>query len=299
LKGKKFELKEIERQHKHTDVLITVETLEGEIYKIIVEDKTHTKEHGKQLTDYVDDISKEQSAYKVRGIYYKTGFQSDLSAVKEAGYMIIDRKTMLDFMRPYVPRTSNLIFLSYYNYWNNFQEESEKYRTTPISKWEWKQINGFYDSLKHGGRINQDRLWMNYGYVAQKDGGFDGLWLGLCEDDKITVDGSSWAIYLQLEIVPKDKARTRLCLKLCANDNVMSDYDKKAVRNSIIYDENWNYRLAPYNFSRPNKLSLGKHMTVGIYNADLVDDEGTVSVLKNAIEDYSKLLSDIKAALNL
>ena len=40
-------------------------------------------------------------------------------------------------------------------------------------------------------------------------------------------------------------------------------------------------------------------MTVGIYNADLVDDEGTVSVLKNAIEDYSKLLLDIKAALNL
>ena len=57
LKGRPFTLQDVERQAGHIDVLLTAE-LAGTTYKIIVEDKTYTREHSKQLMRYKEEIQK-------------------------------------------------------------------------------------------------------------------------------------------------------------------------------------------------------------------------------------------------
>ena len=88
LKGRPFTLQDVERQAGHIDVLLTAE-LAGTTYKIIVEDKTYTREHSEQLMRYKEEIQTKFPGCIPCGVYYKTGFQSDLSAVHEAKYQYV------------------------------------------------------------------------------------------------------------------------------------------------------------------------------------------------------------------
>lgn len=286
----------IERQVEHTDVLLTVKC-KNEKYKIIVEDKMYTNEHDNQLKKYLDTIKEIYSDYHVRGVYYKTGFQSDLSVVKEAGYNFISRKQMLDFMHPYTEKIKNQIFLDYYEYWNDFQKKVEEYKSLPVSDWGWHQINGFYDFLKANNDTSYQNLWTGYGYVANQSGGFYGLWTG-DYNSKVSLDGRLYELYLQIEAVPSTNTSVQICLKLSVKDN-LDKSDIRKDRNDIIFDENWNYKLGKYNFVKPKRLSLGNHMTLGTYalNFEKIKDltyKIILDKMEEAIKDYLKLLSDIK-----
>ena len=88
---------------------------------IIIEDKTFTSEHDNQLLRYVNQVKEVYPHAKIRGVYYKTGFQSDLKNVQAANYAIVTRKDILSLMKPYTEQTKNQIFKDYYEYWNDFQ----------------------------------------------------------------------------------------------------------------------------------------------------------------------------------
>ena len=102
-KGKNFKLLNVERQVDNVDVLLTVDC-EGVIYKIIVEDKTYTSDHDNQLERYKKNLEDQHKAdnFIIKGVYYKTGFQSDLSSVEKSKYKVIKREKMLKLMQPYV-----------------------------------------------------------------------------------------------------------------------------------------------------------------------------------------------------
>lgn len=276
----------IERQVEHIDILLTVEC-GCQKYKIIIEDKTYTKEHHNQLKNYFDAIKKKYSEYIVRGVYYKTGFQSDLSVVRDAEFNIVMREQMLEFMRPYVSRTTNRIFLDYYEYWNDFQNKVDKYEFLPISQWEWRQVYGFYDFLKKQNDVMLKNIWTGYGYVANQSGGFYGLWTGM-NDYKIILNNNWYELYLQIETFTNESSYMQICLKLCSTEKTETSVLKKD-RDDFIFDDNWKYKLEKYNFVKPQRLSVGKHMTIGIYNADINDLSSALSAIDCAIEDYSKL----------
>ena len=126
--GKNFKLLNVERQVDNVDVLLTVDC-EGVIYKIIVEDKTYTSEHDNQLERYKENLKDQHKAdnFIIKGVYYKTGFQSDLSSVEKSEYKVIKREEMLGLMKPYAEKTNNQIFISYYNYWNSKQKLVETF----------------------------------------------------------------------------------------------------------------------------------------------------------------------------
>ena len=292
LKNRQFELLNIERQVDHVDVLLTVKTAD-KLLKIIVEDKTHTNEHDNQLVTYKQNISEKYPECEVCGVYYKTGFQSDMSAVEQAGYNIVARKQIVDFMHKYSLKTSNQIFLDYYAYWNDFQVKTELYEDRPVSEWGWHQINGFYDSLKTTNFISSLGLWMGYGYVANKSGGFDGMWIGF-DDYKILINDTLWELYLQMEIVSGANTSAQLSLKLCAADkNIDTDTIRK-VRDYIVYDEAWNYKLNKYNFLKPKRLSIGKYMTIGLYNADYSMARSIREAIREAVKCYAEVLHSLK-----
>lgn len=295
LRDSDFSLLKIENQvvlskDNRLDVLLTVQQ-NGALLKIIVEDKTYTSEGDNQLSRYLSQAEINYPGCDIRGVYYKTGFQSDLSAAEKAGYTIITREQMLAFMKPFVPKVTNQIFIDYFEYWNAFQEETEKYLSLPLSEWSWKQINGFYDSLKTAKFFEKYGLWMGYGYVANQTGGFEGLW-AFFDDCCININGTVFELYLQLEI--KAQSFAQLCLKLGAKEAGVNTDILRDSKNMLVYDSDWNYKLSNYNFHRPKRLATGRHMTIGIYDADMNDYVSAKVALNSAIRDYELLMKSLK-----
>ena len=286
-----FTLTDVERQVQHVDVLLTVTSSCG-TYKIIVEDKTFTGEHDNQLKRYLENTGKAFPDCKVRGVYYKTGFQSDLSAVKESGYTIITREQMLGFMKNYVSATSNQIFIDYYNYWNDFQCKTEQYCDLPVSQWDWKQVNGFYDYLKNSNFFGAQGFWSGYGYVANRNGGFHGLWFG-SNDHRICLNGSDYELYLQMETSVGEKSSAQLCLKLSVVGTHTGKGAIRAARDSLIYADNREYTLSKYHFHKPSRLAIGQHMTIGVYDAPLHDYATMKDALHKASLDYIAFLQTL------
>jgi len=75
-------------------------------------------------------------------------------------------------MQRYLKDTSNEIFKNYYYFWNQFHERSKAYKDIPIKKWDWIQVNGFYDSVHNSDFCKSNKLSSNYLYVPNPSGGF-------------------------------------------------------------------------------------------------------------------------------
>lgn len=309
--GKNFKLLNVERQVDNVDVLLTVECEEN-IYKIIVEDKTYTSEHDNQLNRYVEELAKkhEENTVIVKGVYYKTGFQSDLSSVKEAHYEIISREKMLNLMQQYVDKTNNQIFISYYNYWNSKQKLVETFETLPVVDWGWWAVYGFYDYLhtktKSDKFLDNHGFKSNYSYVSNVAGGFECFHMPLKDAnkelfivDQIDKDGKvikhkCW-LYLQIEtIIGAEKTNMEIRLKV-ANDNEnntrVNTYDLK---NKFLTK----YVYGNTKFVKPASLRTGKWMTVGIYDVKFGENDGVevlMKLLEDAISDYKMILEKYNA----
>lgn len=298
LKCKNFKLIDVERQVDKIDVLLTVEC-EKKVYKIIVEDKTYTSEHDNQLKRYVDGLAKkhEENTVIVKGVYYKTGFQSDLSSAEDAHYEIISREKMLNLMQQYVNKTNNQIFISYYNYWNSKQKLVDTFKTLPVVNWSWWAVYGFYDYL-HTETDFLDKHGFNssYSYVPNRSGGFECLYIPLKDIDKEKFivksnqnyeDCICW-LYLQIETIVKyKKTYMEIRLKLANDENTKVDvYDLK---------ENFltKYVYGHTKFLKPASLRKGTWMTVGIYGVEFGENDGVEVLMKSledAISDYKMIL---------
>lgn len=288
-----FTLTQIEHQvalskKNRLDVLLTVEAV-GRVYKIIVEDKTYTSEGDNQLQRYVDEATAKFPGCIIRGVYYKTGFQCDLSAAKNAGYTIINRKQLVDFMRDFATATTNQIFLDYYNYWSTYQNETELFQTLPLSQWGYKQVYGFYDYLKESAYFADNGLWFGYGYVPNKNNGFYGLWAG-SDIYSITINDKIYELYLQMETVTGDVPTSQICLKLSAQEEKPDWEHLRATRDYLVYTPDWTYKLNEFHFHKPKRLALGRHMTIGVYDVSLTDFDNFMKALQLAVQDYNKFL---------
>ena len=295
LAGKNIVLENVERQIDHMDVLLTVIS-EEEKYKIVVEDKINTSEHSNQLLRYLDIIHKKYPEFLARGVYYKTGFQSDLSVIEEAGYQIITRSEMLDLLAPFKTQTSNQIILDYYEYWSDFEQAAQSFQKKDLSEWDWRCVNAFYDSLKNSSFPEEKQVEMGYDYVANPSGGFDALWI-VPYKNQIQICDISCRLYLQIEAAGEGGKYTfPICLKL-APDSESSKESWKKVRDTIVYDEWWNYRLSDYHFKKPSRLGSGGHMTIGVYDAKYEKAEKLKEALSLAIDEYTRIVSDLQSHL--
>lgn len=299
--GKDYKLLNVERQVDNVDVLLTVEC-EGKFYKIIVEDKTYTSEHDNQLNRYKENLIKQQKDpnVEIKGVYYKTGFQCDMSNVIKSGYEIIDREKMLQLLGAYADKTNNQIFISYYEYWKDKQKLAESYKTLPVVDWGWWAVYNFYDYLHRKSEFLSNRGFnSDYWYVANPSGGFECLYIPLKDTDKeiFNVDNideddkkteyKCW-LYLQIETILRyEKTSLQIRLK-------MGNEDGKRVGTYSLKEkflEKYVYGFT--NFVKPARLSPGQYMTVGIYDVTFGENDGLDILLKaldEAIQDYYKIL---------
>lgn len=295
LREQPFALTDIERQVMHIDVLLTI-TTGNQIYKIAVEDKTFTSEHDNQLVRYLDSLRNIYPECKVCGVYYKMGFQSDLSQVRAAGYQIVTRAQILALMGQFIDRTENNIFLDYYEWWNNYQQETLLYQSLPLAQWRSPQIYAFYDDLQNSNFAKERSAWMGYGYVSNPNGGFVGLWTGLF-DNHMKIQGANCEFYLQIEPewdVETQKYTFPIRLKLSLQPVNEQQIPTKEIRNIVIYDKDWQYQLILFNFYKPKRLATGKTMTIGEYAAVSNNASQFQNSLVSAFEDYQRFLEYLK-----
>ena len=278
-----FYLDKIEKQVGNIDVLLTVVS-NGEVYKIIIEDKTYSAEHDNQLERYKQNVKTLKNAelyqpVKVIGIYYKTGFQSSYKNVRKAGYKIFDRKKILELLAPYVEETDNQIFRDYYSYWNNFERLSLEYKEKDFADWSWQTVNGFFNHIQNVIEENSD-MWCGYDWVQNKSGGFWGLWYGL-NDDYIEKDGIKGELYLQVEI-RWDEGLNRYYYKNCLKFNKASGNDA----DYTILQESVRDEMLKCGFEEPKRIGHGKHITIGVFG-----DESIVSyndIEKDILDSFEK-----------
>ena len=290
-KGKHIILTDIERQTRHIDVLLTV-VCEGKTYKVAVEDKTHTSEHDNQLKNYLAFLRSAYPECVSCGVYYKTGFQSNLSAATQAGYRIITRSRMLEILAPFVMKTCNQIVRDYYEYWYAFERDAQAYVSLPLAKWNRRQVYGYYDALKNSQYPSEWQVEAEYFNVSNKAGGFENFCIWGC-NDLVAVCEVKCELYLQLEASCANEGyRFPICLKL---KPISADVPAKDVRNALIYDESGRYCLSAYHFLRPARLSAGRHMTVGVYDATYETADELTDALAAAIRDYRRLVDRLQA----
>lgn len=272
---------EPERQYKSIDILLTV----NDKYKIIIEDKTYTKEHDNQLERYFDIVKSDFTNYVVKSVYFKIGFQSDTSAVERAGYMYFGLESVLPVIEKYAFKTTNEIFMSYYFHLKQWYNDINKYKSLPVCKWGEAQINGFYNSLEK----NFCGMQSDYGYVPNQSGGFYGMWF--YNDIYRTCNGAMYDLYLQCEF---SNGEMKICYKASSQSDTKIN---KEEREYFIWRkrDNWVNIAEKNGFEKPPRLRGGKTSTLGIYNfsSNNISYIEIKKILSDAIKSFKQIIKEL------
>lgn len=221
-------------------------------YFIIIEDKTNTPEHSKQLERYKKIASSHclQKGYKLVCIYIKTGNESlaDLQKITKKGFSVFDRKSILEILNKY-SNIKNNIFSDYLERLSGLEEKNNRFDKLDISKWKNTDWQGFYQFIERNLGLND----INWGWTNNLNGGFSYFCFSWFDWEYNS------AVYMQLE---QDKAR--LCFKVEIDvDNI--ECDKRKIRNElyeIIISEAKKHNYLE--IKRPNRFGSGNYMTFAV-----------------------------------
>lgn len=251
---------EVFKQYERIDVLCVV----NDVYPIIIEDKTGTKNHSNQLLRYVNTIkNREFKNENIIPIYFKSQDQDSYSNVVKNGYQPFLRKDILEILSSY--NGKNEILVDYREHIKSIESQVESYKVLPIENWKWNSWIGFYKNLqKQLGEGGWD-------YVSNPNGGFLGFWWHFQGDDKCKQ-------YLQLE-------ENKFCFKIC----VENKSERSLLRNKWYRIIKNNAEEFGLNVRKPSRFGSGDYMTVCILNEEyrvntngILDINQTVKLLKKA-----------------
>ena len=273
-----------QRQYKHIDILLTV----NDRYKVIIEDKIGTSEHSKQLELYREAICKEFSPeYEIRGVYFKTGYQSNLSGVIAANYKICMRNDILSILQKHAGTIQNNIFQDYYSHLESLAQAASNYSKLPIKNWGWQQIYEFYETCIK--ELSYTNMGMQYGYVHNPSGGFDAMWF-YHNDCYVTFDNLKYELYLQCEFTAGE-------LKIRYRASASEDKISGERRDLLVWKKKngkWEDVAKSYKFVKDGKYGSGRSVALGTYEEQYDTADGAIRAIKHAIMDFKQLVAEIK-----
>jgi hypothetical protein len=125
-------------------------------YGIIIEDKVHSTDHSNQLERYLTKISELKTCNILIPIYFKTGYQVNLSRIIENKYHHYTVKDLLKVITPEKVSVINNDVLSQYQsyllqkekHFDNAEIESNDYLIKPIKDWKWWSCVRFFHDYK-------------------------------------------------------------------------------------------------------------------------------------------------------
>lgn len=168
---------QIWQQHHKIDVFVNFK-MNNQKVAIIIEDKTYSNAHSKQLERYLNKI-KAEGYDVIVPIYFKTGFQPDF--YEEINnhyypYTIKDLKEVLHKGKDL--GVHNDIFNCYFEFikeneieYDNCKFGFENYMKIPVSDWGWWNWNGFFKS-------NHKNFGAGTGIIPNPRGSLLGFWFG-------------------------------------------------------------------------------------------------------------------------
>ncbi|NMA31628.1 MAG: PD-(D/E)XK nuclease family protein [Candidatus Methanofastidiosa archaeon] len=276
-KPQDFQITEVytKRQWENIDILAVI----NDEYVICIEDKTNTGEHSKQLERYKQIVSEryKDKNYNLVFIYLKTGNESSatLKKIIEKGYMIIDRKAVLNVFSQRV--VHNDIFNDFKEHLSDIEYQTNSYTKFENIKSKWKAGEGFFVKLQE--LISECTDWQ---YVPNRKGGFLGFWYHRQKANDIG------EFYIQIENAFKDGIK--LVIKIAnwkpSTKTLYKLYNKIkpfAEKNGI-------------SIVKPNKYRAAATSTLAIIeDAFTADNEGnleidkfimTLEALEKTIDEY-------------
>lgn len=271
-----LEIKKVEagRQMQYIDIYAVV----NDEYFIVIEDKTNSVAHSKQLERYRVTAFEKNKDKNVKHvfIYLKIGNESleTLKNVSEKGYAIIDRKMVLSVFNQ--RQVHNDIF-------NEFNENLKaiETQTNSFTKFDnlithWYAGQGFYIKL-------QELLgeWTDWRYVPNQTGGFLGFWYHW-------VKTSEYNLYIQIENA--FGYGIKLVVKI-------GDWTPNtALLYEILSDLQSNSQKHGLTLSKPTKYKAGETSTLAIIqnsfaigsngNLDIGEFIQTLKKLENLLDEY-------------
>ena len=148
---------EIKTQFHKIDVFVSFK-MGGKYYGVIIEDKVHTIDHNDQLGRYVKKVKELNSETIIVPIYFKTGYQVNLTRIKDNGYYHYTVKDLLQVLtQTRITQIDNDVLTQYHNYilgkeleFDNAEMDANLYLTAPLSKWKkWTCVRFFHEYKQH------------------------------------------------------------------------------------------------------------------------------------------------------
>ncbi|RYZ22247.1 MAG: nuclease [Chitinophagaceae bacterium] len=265
------------RQWEHIDIVAEV----NQEFAIIIEDKTNSAEHSEQLERYKEIATKhyQEKGRKLAFIYLKTGNESSskLKKVKEKGFAIADRKSVLNILNAY--QVENAIFHEFKEHLTIIETETNSYNSFQNIISKWKAAEGFYICLQE--KVDE---WSDWGYVANQSGGF----LCFCYHWNGTDD---YSIYIQIENAFDNGIK--LVIKIADwTPSTRLLYQMLSKLQPIALEHG-------LSLVKPDRYRAGETSTLAIVdNAFPVDNEGVLDIdkfvttlksLEKTIDEYCRL----------
>lgn len=262
---------EVGRQLNDIDVYAKVN---GNLF-LIIEDKTKTTIHGRQLEKY-RTFAEETfgNSWQIKLAYVKTGNEpiQILNQVKNAGYRVVLRIDLLNVLNQY--QGTNPMIKDFRTHLQTIETETQSYQIIPVDSWEVysKCWQGLYMALEQ--KI-PDFGWK---YVPNKAGGFWGAFWHF-------LDIQDGQIYLQIE-------SGKFCFKL----SYWGEKSRSHVRNYCFHMLQ-NIANSQYpELHKPNRFGSGEYMTFMVVEKDDLFGKGLVDIesLLLKLRGYGELLDALQ-----
>lgn len=262
------------RQWENIDVWAEI----NDKYFIIIEDKTNSKEHSKQLEKYKnfeEEWRVKNNKEKAVCIYLKTGNESkeNFKDIEKKGYSVFERKDFLSLFEKF-PNIKNDIFVDFKERILQIEEITNSYKNKKISEWKYFEWQGLY-------QVIEEKMGIGNWEYQKAMGRFWKYWFN--------IDGRAgdYPLYIQLE-------QNKLCFKISTDPKDVEfpeDKTRGQVRNDFYFKLIEKAQQKGYDeIRKPSKFGNGDHMTFAIVEQkdwlgeDIVDVDKVVENLKKYLE---------------
>ncbi len=264
----------IHKQYKNIDVLLEV----GD-YKIIIEDKTFTCSHGDQVNRYKKSLLDEGIAEEnIICVFYKIEEQAKPEPNVDFEF---NRKILLDIFRKYGEVINHPIFVDYLEYLEWMEYQVNSWKVLPISQWSGKSYVGLFTHLTETVLAKCNYDWR---YVANREGGFMGLWLNdSYKSEELDAIGLTEdvceAVYIQFENNIIALKYSIANPKISFNEQVVKDMRWK------LYDY---FRKEIGNEFKKKTFRYGTWMTVGYIEYDETNYADKLMLMQSTLDKLIK-----------
>ena len=143
---------------------------------LIIEDKVSTAEHSNQIERYKEAAKNRYSGHydQLVAVYLKTGNESKASLPSENICGRFLRRDLLDILDNFQD-TQNTIVDDFRTHLQNWENNTNSWKSKSYCKWQGGQVEGFYVALESMWQEKGNQC--GWGYYANPAGGFLACWL--------------------------------------------------------------------------------------------------------------------------